>query len=291
MILKLLCALLLLSASVMAADHPQEIPLWPNGAPGSEGKTSKEVETARPEKDGSTTLLVANIHNPSLTPFLPAKNKATGAAVIIAPGGGHRYLSIDWEGYGVAKWLSEHGVAAFVLKYRLAKEEGSTYKVEIHALQDTQRAIRLVRSRAKDWGISPSRIGILGFSAGGELAALASTMYDGGNQSAADAIDRQNSRPDFQVLVYPGLPQNINVTKDTPPALLICAADDRPTISEGLATFYLTLKKASVSVELHVYSSGGHGFGIRNRPKAVTGWPTRLQEWMNDLGLLQKTLP
>jgi acetyl esterase/lipase len=288
MLLKIACALLLLSGSVLAADHPQEIPLWSGGAPGSEGNNSKEVETARPEKDGSTTLLVSNIHRPSITPFLPAKDKATGAAVIIAPGGGHRYLSIDFEGYGLGKWLSERGIAAFVLKYRLAKSEGSTYKVEVHALQDAQRAIRLVRSRAAQWGINPARIGILGFSAGGEISALAGTIYDAGNQGATDVVERQNSRPDFQVLVYPALPQNLNVTKDTPPAFLICAADDRPAISEGTASLYLTLRKAGVSAELHIYSSGGHGFGVRNRPKAVTGWTSRLEEWMNDSGLLQK---
>jgi endo-1,4-beta-xylanase len=287
MILKTICTLLLLSASVSAADHPQEILLWPNGAPGSEGNTSKEVVTPRPEPGGGTSAIVSNIHNPSITPFLPAKEKATGAAVIIAPGGGHRFLSIDHEGYTVAKWLSEHGIAGFVLKYRLAKSEASTYKVEVHALQDAQRAIRLVRSRSQAWGINPARVGILGFSAGGEVAALASTNYDAGLKGASDPIEHQKSRPDFQVLIYSGLPQNMNVTKDTPPTLLMCAADDRPAISEGTATLYLTLKKAGVPVELHIYASGGHGFGIRNRPKPVSGWPTRLQEWMGDLGFLR----
>jgi acetyl esterase/lipase len=120
------------------------------------------------------------------------------------------------------------------------------------------------------------------------VSALASTIYDAGQQRASDSVERQNSRPDFQVLVYPALPQNLNVTKDTPPAFLICAADDRPAISEGTASLYLTLRKAGVPAELHIYSSGGHGFGVRNRPKAVTGWTSRLQEWMNDFALLQK---
>ena len=288
MLLKTLCLLVLLSASVWAAEQPQEIPLWPHGAPGSAGHTAKEIVTPRPEPGGGTSSIVSNIHHPSITPFLPPREQATGAALIIAPGGGHRFLSIDHEGYNVAKWLSEHGIAGFVLKYRLARSEGSTYKVEVHALQDAQRAIRLVRSRAKEWGINPARVGILGFSAGGEVAALASTRYDAGMAGAADPIDRQKSRPDFQVLIYPAIPQHMNVSKDTPPALLICAADDRPAISEGTATLYLRLKKAGVSAELHIYLSGGHGFGIRHRGKPVSGWPARLQEWMNDVGFLRR---
>ncbi len=279
-----ICAFLAFPLLAMAGSDAPVIPLWPNGAPGSEGLTSKEVvEEVRPGDHR-----VSNIHNPSLTVYLPAKDKATGAAIIVIPGGGHRFLTIENEGYNVAAWLSNAGIAGFVLKHRLAHAEGSTYKVEVHSLQDTQRAIRLVRSRATEWGLDPARVGVLGFSAGGELAALASTRYDNGLADSADPIERQPSRPGFQVLLYPGIPRDMNITKDTPPAFLGCAYDDRPSISEGLATLYLALKKAGVPAELHIYNRGGHGFGIRNRPMPVSSWPMRLQEWMDDRGLLRK---
>ena len=195
-----LVALSLLPVTVLSATQSKEIPLWPNGAPGSEGKAGTESVRVTPQGE----RVVSNIHQPSITPYLPPKEKATGAAVIIAPGGGHRELWADHEGHNIARYLSARGVAAFVLKYRLAREANSTYTVDDHALADTQRAIRLVRSRAQEWSVSPSRIGVMGFSAGGELAALASMRFDGGNKEATDAIERESSRPDFQALIYPG---------------------------------------------------------------------------------------
>jgi endo-1,4-beta-xylanase len=267
---------LLLPALTLAADEPQEVRLWPNDAPGSEGVTAKEV-LAR----GRLT----SVHQPSVVAYLPAKEKATGAAVIIAPGGGHQFLSIDHEGHNVGRWLSERGVAGFVLKYRLAREPGSRYKVEDHALRDAQRAIRLIRSRAPEWNVNPAAIGILGFSAGGEVAALAATRFDKGQEGATDPVERQSSRPDFQVLIYPGIPRNMNLTQDTPPALLLCAYNDRPNISEGLATLYLNLKKAGVNAELHIYAQGGHGFGLRDTNRGPYGsWPARLADWLTDRG-------
>src|SRR5262245_22220538 len=217
-ILRTASLLLLLSFTHLKAASPQEIPLWPDGAPGSEGKTGAEQVRITPGNEH----VVSNIHRPSITPFLPRARKATGAAVIVAPGGGHRELWIDHEGYNVARWLNTRGVAAFVLKYRLAREPNSTYKVEEHALADIQRAIRLVRSRAQEWGIAPSRIGVMGFSAGGELAALAGMRFDEGSKEAADPMDRQSSRPDFQALIYPGSAGKIAATKDSPPAFLVC---------------------------------------------------------------------
>src|SRR5436190_4096479 len=190
--------LLLLPVAVRAASEPMEIPLWPNGAPGSEGKNDKEVVKQGTNGEHS----VYSVHNPSITPYLPPKS--TGTAVIVIPGGGHRVLAIDHEGYNVAQWLSDRGIAAFVLKYRLARETNSTYRVEVHALADTQRAIRLVRSRAQAWGLDPARVGVMGFSAGGELAALASMRFDNGLAGATDAVDRQKSKPAFQALIYPG---------------------------------------------------------------------------------------
>src|SRR6187399_3327832 len=164
---KLITLVFIMLSVFHSSAQEKEILLWPNGAPGSEGKTSKEKIRIAETGDH----VVSNIHFPSLTIYLPDKNAATGTAVIVAPGGGHRELWIDHEGYDVAAWLRDHGIAAFVLKYRLARETNSTYKVDVHALADAQRALRLVRSRAEEWHIDPSRVGIMGFSAGGELAA------------------------------------------------------------------------------------------------------------------------
>jgi endo-1,4-beta-xylanase len=272
---------LLLSAAMLAAD--EEIPLWPNGAPGSEGKTDAEIV----QRSSNGERSVYRVHHPSITPYLPAKDKATGTAVIVIPGGGHRVLAIEHEGYNVAKWLSEHGIAAFVLKYRLARETNSTYKVEVEALADTQRAIRLVRSRAPEWNIDPARVGVMGFSAGGELAAFASMRFDNGVEGAADAVDRQNSKPAFQALIYPGSSRRIEPTKESPPVFLACGYNDRPDISKGLAEVYLKFKEAGVPAELHIYSDAGHGFGLRESNRAAAGkWIDRFEEWLAERKLL-----
>ena len=191
--------LLLLLCGVSPAATATEIRLWPNGAPGSAGKTAAEV--VEPPNQDHGYLKVTGVHQPSLTVYLPPAGKASGAAMIIAPGGGHAFLNFDQEGTYVAAYLNSIGVASFVLKYRLAREPGSTYKVEEHALADAQRAIRLLRARAAEWNLNPARIGIMGFSAGGEVAALAATRFDAGKPDAADAIDRPSSRPDFDALI------------------------------------------------------------------------------------------
>jgi endo-1,4-beta-xylanase len=276
----LLAAALCTSLPALAEEPAATVLLWPTGAPGSEGKTAPEkVENAR----------VSSIHKPSLTVYLPPKEKATGAAVIVIPGGGHRYLAIDHEGYAVAQWLREHGIAGFVLKYRLAREEGSTYTIEGHSLGDTRRAVRLVRSRATEWGLDPARVGVLGFSAGGSLAALVSMRNDAGVAGAGDPIERQSSRPAFQALIYPGNSESIAPTADSPPVFLACGYNDRPDISEGLASVYLAFKKVGVPAELHVYAGAGHGFGLRETDHSpAASWPARFQEWLADRGFLGK---
>ncbi|MES1217256.1 MAG: alpha/beta hydrolase [Bacteroidota bacterium] len=274
----------LLLISLLTRAQQTEILLWPNGAPGSEGKTGNEKLRI---VEGDHVL--SNIHHPSITLYLPAKEKATGAAVIIAPGGGHRELWITHEGYNEAKWLSERGVAAFVLKYRLAKDSLSTYTIDKDELADIQRAIRLVRSRAKEWGVDTAKIGVMGFSAGGEVAALAAMRFDNGNASATDPIDREGSRPAFQGLIYPGNSGRFEVAANAPPVFLVGGYGDRNDIAIGVAEVYIKYKKANVPAELHIYSNAGHGFGMRERNTgAVAGWIDRFYDWMSDRGFIKK---
>lgn len=275
---------LCLSVSVLAVQQPAEIPLWPSGAPGSEGKTGPEAVTT----SQSGELSVSSVHNPSLTPYLPAAGKGTGTAILVIPGGGHRMLAITHEGYNVAEWLRDRGIAAFVLKHRLAREAESTYKIDVESFADTQRAIRLIRSRAQEWNIDGSRLGALGFSAGGELVNMAAARPDDGNASAEDPVNRASSRLNFQALIYPGRSGDIQPTKETPPVFLAAAYNDRQDISEGLAEAYLRFKRAGASAELHIYSTGGHGFGLRaSNQRPVGAWMLRFEEWLNESGFLK----
>lgn len=277
--------------------HPTPIPLWPAGAPGSEARRYEPEEISWRQESDIVFPVLSNVHHPSLTPYFPAPGTATGCAVIIAPGGGHMQHTIDREGYDFARWLAERGIAAFVLKYRLARD-GSTpagtpqpYQIDVHSAADAARAIRLIRTRAAEWQIRPDRIGILGFSAGGELALLAASRHNIGEASAADPVEQTSSRPDFFAPIYPGglnRPDYGWAKGRTPPAFLSCAFDDR--MPEQLAALFTTLRQAGVSAELHLYASGGHGYGVRSdRPELpVSAWPVRFVEWLGDRGFLKK---
>jgi endo-1,4-beta-xylanase len=281
---KLLIGICLL-VSLTAVAQTKEILLWPNGAPGSEGKTG--TEKVRISEQGDH--VISNIHRPSITVYLPSNFNAISAAVIIAPGGGHKELWIDHEGYSPAEWLSKKGVAAFVLKYRLAKDTNSTYTIDKDELADIQRAIRLVRSKAKEWNIDTAKIGVMGFSAGGELAALSAMRFDYGNKNAVDPIDHENSRPAFQALIYPGGSDRFEVAVNAPPVFLVGGYQDRSDISEGVAELYLKYKRANIPAELHIYSEAGHGFGLRtSNHGAVAGWIDRFYEWLSDRGFVKK---
>jgi|SRR5271157_110321 len=274
------CTLLVFTSVAWAIDRGEEVKLWAKGAPGSENETAAEVFTpsANPKLPKNFTV----VHYPSIYVFLPPKEKATGMAMVIAPGGGHSQLVIDKEGWEMADWLNQRGIAAFVLKYRLARAKDSHYTVEGHALPDAARAVRTVRSRAREWGVDPARIGFIGFSAGGEVAALIEARFDAGNDSSMDPVDRVSSRPDFAVVVYPGFrPGTITVPKDAPPTFLVCADDDRSHVVTTV-NLYLDLEKQGVSSEMHIYASGGHGFGIRASARPVSTWTERLEQWLAD---------
>lgn len=273
--------LLLTLISLAFAAEPAAIPLWAHGAPGSE---SRKDEPERDDGKGNIT----HVHNPSITPYIPDASKSTGIAVIICPGGGHEKLCTGHEGYALAEWFQQHGIAAFVFKYRLSREKGSTYTLQGDAMNDTRRAIRTVRSRAAEWHIKPDHIGIIGFSAGGELAAYSAMKSDPGDASSSDDVEKASSRPDFQALIYPGKSSTMTVEKGMPPVFILCGYNDRPDISEGMASLYLKYKDAGVKAELHIYSEAGHGFGYRpGKTGAAAKWPERFTEWLEDSGFMK----
>ena len=274
----------LLLCSMLPGAEPKEILLWPNGAPGSEGKTGDESLRITEEGDH----VVTHVNKPAIIPYLPAADKNTGTAIIVAPGGGHSELWISHEGYSPAKWFQEHGITAFVLKYRLAREKNSTYTIDKEEVADIQRAIRLVRNRAKEWNIDTAKIGVMGFSAGGELAALAAMRFSKADLNAQDPIDREDDRPDFQALIYPGNIPRLEVSKNSPPVFIAGGYKDRADISEGVAQLYLKYKEAGVPAELHIYANVGHGFGIRATNKGTyTEWPRQTELWLKDMGFLK----
>lgn len=252
--------------------------LWPAGAPGSESRKDEAEQI-----DGET---IRNVHNPALIVFLPRKEINTGVGLILAPGGGHTSLWIMHEGFNPALALADKGVAVFVLKNRL---QSSGYKFDVEGLADMQRAIRTVRSRAAEWGVDPGKIGAGGFSAGGELAEVVALRHDAGTPEAADPVERVSSRPDFQVLIYPGKSQLIQPVTGSPPAFMAAGYDDRPDISTGLAEAYLRFKKAGVQAELHMYAKVGHGFGLRpERPwQSHSEWPAHLVSFLKQTGVIK----
>jgi acetyl esterase/lipase len=279
----------------LAADKPMVVEVWPGKPPGDKGDVGDEkVQESKPGE--RPVKRITNVSRPTLTVFKPAKDKDTGAAVVIAPGGGYNILAWDLEGEEVAEWLNSIGVTGVVLKYRVPRRPDMPRDAAPpQAQMDAQRAVSLVRGKAKEWGIDPKRVGMLGFSAGGHLTAWTATNFDKRAYDPIDEIDKESCRPDFAVLIYPAylvprgkdeLAPDIRVSKDTPPTFFAHANDDGVS-AENSARMYLALKKAKVPAELHVYASGGHGFGLRKSDKPCSTWPQRCGEWMKAQGLLK----
>jgi acetyl esterase/lipase len=274
--------------------------VWPQSAPGAPANPAPEVDTTTAKDNviaGRPVVRLGNVSAPTLALYAP-KAKNTGAAVVVFPGGGYRILAIDLEGTEVCDWLSSAGITCVLLKYRVP--DTGPYPKSSAALQDAQRALGIVRSHAADWHIDPDRIGVLGFSAGAHLAAALSTHFDQRLYDPIDAADSLSCRPDFAVIVYPGYlavaEQNfapnaeIHVTEKTPPSFIVQAEDD-PVHVENSAVYFLALKNANVSAEMHLYAKGGHGYGLRRTALPVTAWPQLVETWLHTIQVLPASAP
>jgi len=269
--------------------------LWPGAAPGAATNLPAEADTNTPKDPliaGRPIVRLGNVSTPTLTIF-PPKVKNTGAAVVVFPGGGYRILAMDLEGTEVCDWLNEAGITCVLLKYRVP--DSGPYPKSPAALQDAQRAMGLVRQHAAEWKIDPNRVGVLGFSAGGHLVAAISTHFDQRLYDPIDAADKLSCRPDFAVVIYPGYlaladknfaaNPEINPTANTPPTFIVQAEDD-PVHVENSTVYFLALKNAKVPAELHIYSEGGHGYGLRQTELPVTKWPEGVETWLRTIKVL-----
>ncbi|MDR3402633.1 MAG: alpha/beta hydrolase [Chthoniobacter sp.] len=280
-----------------ADPAPPAIKLWPDTAPGEKGDIGEEKDMTKPtdgKPGGKVIIRLGNVSQPTITVYAPPADKANGTAVVVCPGGGYSILALDLEGSEICEWLNSLGVTGVLLKYRVPKRAG--LEKHVAPLQDVQRAIGLVRSRAQEWHLDPTRIGVLGFSAGGHLAAAASNNYEARIYPHVDAADDTSCRPDFAILIYPAyltvkdqgdkISPELPITAQTPPTFIVMAEDD-PVRVENAIYYALALKNAKVPCELHVYPSGGHGYGLRPNGQAVTTWPQRAGEWLGARGLLK----
>lgn len=262
--------ILVLSMSSLPAQ--KEIPLWSSGAPGTEGL--EDLEEIVDER-------IRNVFQPSLTVHLPPRELSTGTSVLVCPGGGYHHLAIYKEGHQVANWLNTIGVTAFVLKYRLNRDS---------ALEDAKRSVRLIRSRAAEWGIDPHKLGVMGFSAGGHLIINLTINADDGSSEASDDVERMSSRPDFMVPVYVsirGLDVQNGIGPESPPTFLVGASDDKVTAPSNSLDLYEALLAVGVPAELHLYERGGHGFGLAKSKGPLASWTVRCEDWLRLRGLIE----
>lgn len=292
------CAALLLPAILPAqaagvvpqTPAPLTLDLWSGRPPGPEVTLPPEADTSKPGEKlvaGRPVLRLGNVSHPQITVYRPAPADDTGTAIIIAPGGGHWILAYDLEGTEIAAWLNSLGITGIVLKYRVPGETWNKEKRWEAAVQDTQRAVSLVRSRAPSWNLRPDRIGLMGFSAGAQASAL-TALLPNRQYPAIDAIDEISCRPDFLGLIYGGSSLEEftqNLSPAFPPTFLAIAHDDQDRSLQS-AAFYLALKKAGVPAELHIFASGGHGYGLRPTDQPVTRWPRLMADWLHHINAL-----
>jgi acetyl esterase/lipase len=284
------------SVELTFASGPLVLNLWPEQPPGKATQLPPEADQTKPEDKliaGRRIIKLGNVSTPQIAVYRPAKEKDTGAAVVICPGGGHYILAYDLEGTEVADWLNGIGVTGIVLKYRVPFRDPE--KRWLAAVQDGQRAMRLVRSKATEWQIDPKRIGILGFSAGGEVAGLVS-FFQERQYEPVDAADKASSRPDFAVLVYPGgfdekgkaqLREHVKIPNDCPPMFFAHAFDDGVSVLNTLLVAS-ELKKLGLTAEVHAYAKGGHGYGLRHVDgQPVTDWPKPCEAWLRGIGIIK----
>jgi len=292
-----IAAIVLSGGSLSLAAEPITLNLWPGRAPGETKELPPEAYQTKPEDKliaGRRIIKLGNVSTPQIAIYRPPQEKNTGAAVVICPGGGHNILAYDLEGTEVADWLNSIGVTGIVLKYRVPFRDPQQRWTA--AVQDAQRAMSLVRSRASEWGIDPKRLGILGFSAGGEVAGLVSIFGEERKYDGVDDVDKVSMRPDFAILVYPGnlvdwqtsqLQEYVKVTKETPPMFFVHAYDDGVTVLNTLLVA-AELKKAGVPAEVHVYATGGHGYGLRPvEGQSVTQWPKPCEAWLRTMSYIK----
>jgi acetyl esterase/lipase len=291
-------AIAFVAPAILFAADPQPINIWPGKAPGEVKELPPEQDVNKPTDNlvgGRKIIKLTNVSVPQITVFEPPPDKQTGCALVICPGGGHHILAYDHEGTECAEYFASRGVTSIVLKYRVPfRNPDKRWEA---AVQDAQRAVSLVRSRASDWKLDPNRIGILGFSAGGQTAGLCAILYGERQYSAVDQVDTVSCRPDFAVLIYPAgfedknnpwtLHPLVKVDSSTPPMFLVHAQDDPVSVANSVLLFQ-ELKKAKIPAELHVYVSGGHGYGMRETGHAVNRWPDRCTEWLTHQGWLKR---
>jgi acetyl esterase/lipase len=271
------------------------VPIWPATAPDAQPTSAPESAT---KGKGSSYLSVTNVSQPTMTVYLPT-GKNTGAAVVVFPGGGYQILAIDLEGTEICDWLTSKGITAVLLKYRVPLERAELYsEPSPQALEDAQRTLGLVRLHAADWQIDPNKIGVIGFSAGGHMVAALSTHFEQRAYPAVDAADQQSCRPDFAIACYPGhlwsddkgfvLNPNIPVSHDTPPTFLVQAENDPVDNINNSLVYYTALKNAGVPVEMHLYTQGKHGFGLRPTTLPISHWPDLAETWLRTIGIISK---
>ena len=292
--------------SATLAAQSVTLPLWPRGVPEVIGGTGPAKPITGPEQDmtkptshltgGRHVITLANVSQPSLTVFRPARFN-NGAAVVVYPGGGYQILAMDLEGTEVCTWLNSIGTTCVLVKYRvpISGDGGGRYPEKMEDLQDAQRAVRLTREHAGDWGIDPTRVGVLGFSAGGHLGVVVSIHPDQVTYKAIDAADALSARPDFAVIIYPGylaippaldkLAPGVEPDAHTPPTFLLQAEDD-PVHEENALVYFQALKQAKVPAELHIYGEGGHGYGLRPTDLPVTHWPGLVETWLRTIKMI-----